>query len=46
MNTRTKDAALLAVIMIIGLAMIGDLHRTFFRWLFPIITDYLDWLVR
>lgn len=46
MTTRTKDAILLTVVMLAGLAMIGDLHRIFFRWAFPIITDYLDWLVR
>ncbi len=47
MTTRTKDAVVIAVLMIVGIAVaVGDLHRIFFRWAFPIITDYLDWLVR
>jgi hypothetical protein len=45
MTTRTQDATLVTIVMLVGLAMIFDLHRIFFRWAWPIITDYLDWLV-
>jgi hypothetical protein len=45
MSTRTQDATLVTIVMLVGLAMIFDLHRIFFRWAWPIITDYLDWLV-
>ena len=46
MTTRTKDAITVTVLMLLGLAFIGDLHRTFLAWAWPIITDYLDWLVK
>jgi len=46
MTTRTKDAIIVTVLMLLGLAFIGDLHRTVLAWAWPIITDYLDWLVK
>jgi hypothetical protein len=46
MTTSTKDAITVTVLMLLGLAFIGDLHRTFLAWAWPIITDYLDWLVK
>ena len=44
MSTRTKDAAMVTVVMLLGLAMIFDLHRTFLAWAWPILTAYTDWL--
>lgn len=45
MSTRTKDAAILAAIMIGGLAVfVGDLHRTILQAVWPVITAYFDWL--
>jgi hypothetical protein len=46
MATRTKDAITVTVLMLLGLAFIGDLHRTFLAWDRPIVTAYLDWLVK
>jgi hypothetical protein len=46
MTNRAKETLTLTAVALLGLAMIFDLHRIFFRWAFPIITDYLDWLVR
>ena len=46
MTTKTQDATLVTVVILVGLAMIFDLHRTFLAWAWPIITDYLDWLVK
>lgn len=44
MTTRTQDATLVTVVMLVGLAMIFDLHRTFLAWAWPILTAYTDWL--
>jgi hypothetical protein len=46
MTTRTQEATLVTFVMLVGLAMIFDLHRTFFAWAWPIVTAYLDWLVK
>lgn len=45
MTTRTKDAAVLAIVMIAGLAfLIGDLHRTILRAVWPYVTAFFDYL--
>ena len=44
MTTRTQDATLVTVVILVGLAMIFDLHRTFLSWAWPILTAYTDWL--
>jgi hypothetical protein len=44
MTTRTQDATLVTIVMLIGLATIFDLHRTFLAWAWPILTAYTDWL--
>jgi hypothetical protein len=44
MTTRTQDATLVTVVILVGLAMIFDLHRTFLAWAWPIVTAYTDWL--
>lgn len=47
MNTRTKDAAIITLIIIGALAFgVGDLHRVILREVWPVITAYLDWLVK
>ncbi len=45
MTTRTKDALILTVIMIAGIAVfVGDLHRTILQAVWPLITAYYDYL--
>jgi hypothetical protein len=44
MTTKTSDASLVTIVMLVGLAMIFDLHRTFLAWAWPILTAYTDWL--
>jgi hypothetical protein len=44
MTTKTSDASLVTVVILVGLAMIFDLHRTFLAWAWPILTAYTDWL--
>lgn len=46
MTTRTKDAVILTILIIGGLAVaLGDLHRIVLREVWPLVTAYLDWLV-
>lgn len=46
MTTRTKDAVILTILIIGGLAFaVGDLHRIILREVWPVVTAYLDWLV-
>lgn len=46
MTTKTKDALILAILLIGGLAVfVGDLHRIILREVWPVITAYLHWLV-
>jgi hypothetical protein len=44
MTIKTQDAVLVTVVMLVGLAMIFDLHRTFLAWAWPIVTAYTDYL--
>ena len=45
MTTKTKDAIIVTVIMLAGLAVfVGDLHRTILQATWPVITAYLDYL--
>ena len=44
MTTKTQDAVLVTVVVLVGLAMIFDLHRTFLAWAWPIVTAYTDYL--
>lgn len=46
MTTKTKDAVIITILLLGGIAVaVGDLHRTFLAWAWPIVTAYLDWLV-
>lgn len=45
MTTKTKDAVLITVLLIGGIAVVvGDLHRTILAAVWPVITGYLDYL--
>ena len=44
MTTKTSDASLVTVVILVGVAMIFDLHRSFLAWAWPILTAYTDWL--
>ncbi len=45
MTTRTKDAVIVALILIGGIAVfVGDLHRTILQAVWPVITAYYDYL--
>lgn len=47
MTTRTKDAAIIALVIIGTLAIaVGDLHRIILREVVPVLNAYLDYLVR
>ncbi len=45
MTTRTKDAVIVTLILIAGIAVfVGDLHRTILQAVWPVITAYYDYL--
>lgn len=45
MTTKTKDAVLVTVLLIGGIAVaVGDLHRIILAEVWPVITAYLDYL--
>lgn len=44
MTTKTSEAITITVVMLAGLAMMFDLHRTFLAWAWPIVTAYTDYL--
>jgi hypothetical protein len=45
MTTKTKDAVIVTLIMLGGLAVfVGDLHRVILKAVWPVITGYLDYL--
>jgi hypothetical protein len=45
MTTKTKDAVVVTLIMLGALAIfVGDIHRTFLAWAWPILTAYTDYL--
>ena len=45
MTTRTKDAVIVTVLIIGGIAVaVGDLHRTILQAVWPVITAYFDYL--
>ena len=45
MTTRTKDAIIVTIVMLGGIAIaVGDLHRVILRAVWPAITAYFDWL--
>jgi hypothetical protein len=45
MTTRTKDAVVVTTVLLGGTAiLVGDLHRYFLAWAWPILTAYLDYL--
>jgi hypothetical protein len=44
MTTKTSEAITITVVMLVGLAMMFDLHRTFLAWAWPIVTAYFNYL--
>jgi hypothetical protein len=45
MTERTKDAIVVTTVLLGGTAiLVGDLHRTFLAWAWPIATAFIDYL--
>jgi hypothetical protein len=42
MTTRTKDAIVITILMLTGLAMIGDLHRIILRAVWPYVQMFWE----
>ncbi len=47
MATKTKDAVILSILIIGGIAVaVGDLHRTILQAAWPFITAFFDYLAQ